>query len=213
MKLRLLANLTVLLALALAFALAPLSVIAGDKPEGEPAASENPPPKTTLDSFQRFEMEPIAMGAPFAGQKGNEVAKQKLQANLDLRAKVLLEEWNAESTAASPRTLKIQPSIRYIRFITGGKRFFAGAFAGGSSILVSVNMVDAATGDVIASPEFYQHANALGAAYSFGATDKTMLIRISNMVTEYLRTNYSQAVGGSVSEAPEVEGDGTGGKE
>jgi len=195
--------------LPLALLAVPLLAFAGDKPEGQPTASENPPPKMTLDNFKRFEMEPIAMGAPFAGQKGNEVAKQKLQANVDLRAKPLLAEWNAMPAGESPRTLKIQPAIRYIRFITGGKRFFAGALAGGSSILVNVNLVDAASGDVIASPEFYQQANAMGAAYSFGGTDKAMLIRISNMVTEYLRSNYSQAVGGSVSVAPkgQVMGD------
>ncbi|MEO6154130.1 MAG: hypothetical protein ABIP16_00160 [Thermomonas sp.] len=206
MKLRFLANLVFLLAITSA----PLLAFAGDKPDGQPAASENPPPKMPLASFQRFEMEPVAMGAPFAGQKGNEAAKQKLQANLDLRATPLLAQWNVKPAGDAPRTLKIQPSIRYIRFITGGKRFFGGAFAGGSSVLVNVNMVDAATGEVIASPEFYQHANAFGAAYSFGGTDKTMLIRISNMATEYLRSNYSNAVGGSVSVAPAVEGDGTG---
>lgn len=189
-------------AVSLALLVAPLTVLAGDTPDGQPQASQNPPPKTTLDNFHRFQMAPIAMGAPFAGQKANDVAKQKLQANLDLRANPLLAEWNAKPAGDVSRTLKIEPSIRYVRFITGGKRFFAGAFAGGSSVLVNVNMVDAATGEVIASPEFYQHANALGAAYSFGATDKTMLIRLSSMITEYLRNNYSQAVGGSVSEAP-----------
>ncbi len=197
-------------AVSLALVATPLLALADDKPEGQPTTGENPPPKVTLNTFEHFEMAPVAMGAPFAGQKGNEVAKQKLQANLDLRAKPLLAEWNGKSAGNATRTLKVEPSIRYIRFITGGKRFFAGAFAGGSSILVNVNMVDAATGDVIASPEFYQHANAMGAAWSYGATDKTMLIRISNMVTEYLRNNYSQAVGGSVSVASPVEGDGTG---
>ena len=205
MKLRILTSLAVLLA----FASVPTLAWAADKPEGQPAASENPPPKEALNKFNRFEMEPISIGAPFAGQKGNEVAKQKLQANLDLRANPLLAEWNAMPAGEAPRILKIQPSIRYIRFITGGKRFFAGAFAGGSSILVNVNLVDAASGEVIASPEFYQHANAMGAAYSFGGTDKAMLIRVSNMATEYLRNNYSQAVGGSVSVAPkgQVMGD------
>ena len=201
MQSRFLTSFTVVLVLAAT----PLLALAGDKSDSQPQASENPPPKTTLDNFQRFEMDPVAMGAPFAGQKGNEVAKQRLQANLDLRAKPLLAEWNAKPAGDTPRTLKIQPTIRYIRFITGGKRFFAGALAGGSSILVNVNMIDAATGEVIASPELYQHANAMGAAWTYGATDKTMLIRISNMATEYLRNNYSQAVGGSVSVAPQVE--------
>lgn len=171
----------------------------------EPAeGANNAPPAAPLNTFQRFEIAPVAMGAPFAGQKGNEVARERLQANLDERAQPLLKEWNAMPVGEAPKTLKIEPQIRYIRFITGGKRFFAGALAGGSSIMVKVKLSDAATGEVLAEPDFYQHANAMGAAWSFGATDKTMLIRISNMVTEYLRANYTQAVGGSVSQAPDI---------
>ena len=70
--------------------------------------------------------------------------------------------------------------------------------------MLRVKMTDAATGAIIAEPDFYQHANALGAAWSFGATDKTMLIRIASMLREYLNANYAQTVGGSISQAPEV---------
>lgn len=171
--------------------------------DGQPAHKDNPPPSVALNAFGKFEVLPIAMGAPWAGQKGNESARERLQANLDERLKPLVQEWNAK--AASERTLRIQPEIRHVRFITGGKRFFGGAFAGGSSMLVTLKLTDAATGETIAEPDFYQHANAMGAAWSFGATDKTMLIRISNMVTEYMRANYDNAVGGPVSIAPDVD--------
>ena len=61
------------------------------------------------------------------------------------------------------------------------------------------------TGQLIAEPEFYQHANKMGGAWSFGANDKAMLIRISSMVTDYLQKNYAQAVGGSTSVATDVK--------
>lgn len=180
----------------------PCAFAADQEPPADGAM--NPPPTRSFNSYQRFEISPVVMGAPFAGQKSNEVAKQKLQADLDERVQPLLQEWNALPAGESPRTLKIVPQIRYIRFITGGKRFFGGAFAGGSSIMLTVTITDAADGTVVAEPDFYQHANAMGAAWSFGATDKTMLIRISNMITEYLRSNYQQAVGGAVSQAPDI---------
>lgn len=176
-------------------------VRADDAPQIAEGA-RNAPPAVALRTFSRFEAAPVAMGAPWAGQKGNESAKARLQENLDERLSPLLAEWNARGGAGG--TLKILPEIRYVRFITGGKRFFAGGLAGSSSILVKVKLVDAATGAVVAEPDFYQHANALGAAWTFGATDKTMIIRISNMVAEYLKANYAEAVGGSISEAPEV---------
>ncbi|MGO1000622.1 hypothetical protein [Lysobacter sp. CA196] len=158
---------------------------------------DNPPPSVALKAYDRFELVPIAMDAPYAGQKSNEIARERLQANVDLRVPPILSEWNARPAAtAAPRTLKIEPHIRHIRFISGGKRFFGGALAGGSAILVTVKLSDAGSGEVVAEPEFYQHANAWGAAYSFGGTDNAMNVRVSEMIATYLTANRDQAVGG-----------------
>jgi hypothetical protein len=172
----------------------------------EPRSEINAPPALPLDSFSRFEIEPIRMDAPYAGQDANEAAKARLQADLDIRVNPLLQEWNAKPVVAEPaRNLKIEPIIHHIKFISGTVRFFAGGMAGGSAVLMTLKISDADTGEIIAEPEFYQHANKRGAGFTFGATDKSMLVRLSNMMTEYLRTNYSQAVGSAVSVAPEVK--------
>lgn len=170
----------------------------------EPTFSEgarNPPPAAALGTFDRFEVSKVAMGAPFTEYKTNIAAQTMLQANLDERVLPVVNEWNARTAGERPRTLRIEPEIRYVRFITGGKRFWGGALAGGSSMLLRVKLSDAATGEVIAEPDFYQHANAMGAAWSFGATDKHMLIRLSGMVADYLRDNYEKPTGSSISVA------------
>lgn len=169
--------------------------------------ARNPAPSVALGAFQRFELSPVAMGAPWKGQDANEAALGNLQANLDERAKPIVAEWNAKPAGSAPRTLKIEPEIAYIRFITGGKRFFAGAFAGDSGILLKVKLSDAATGEVIGEPQFYQRANKFGAAWSFGATDKHMLIRMSAMVADYLKTNYSAPTATLIMVAPGHEDD------
>ncbi len=157
----------------------------------------NPPPKMALEAFDRFEIAPIAMVAPYAGQPANEQAKERLQANLDERVPPVLNEWSGKPAKNDPpRVLRIEPTIRHVKFVSGKARLWAGAFAGGTAVLMTVKMSDAATGEVIAEPEFYQHANAFGAAYSFGATDKAMLIRVTDLVTGYLKSNYVAAVGG-----------------
>lgn len=157
----------------------------------------NPPPSVALDTFDRFEIAAIAMVDPYAGQPPNEQAKERLQANLNERVPPVLAEWNAKPEKHQPpRTLKIEPTIRHVKFISGKARFWAGAFAGGTAVLMTVKLSDAVSGEVIAEPEFYQHANAMGAAYSFGATDKAMLIRVTDLVTGYLKANYVAAVGG-----------------
>lgn len=157
----------------------------------------NPPPSVALDTFDRFEIAPIAMVAPYAGQPANEQAKERLQANLDARMQPTLAEWNAkEAKNTPPRTLKIEPTIRHVKFVSGKARIWAGAFAGGTAVLMTVKLSDAATGETIAEPEFYQHANAFGAAYSMGGTDQAMLIRVADLVSGYLKSNHVAAVGG-----------------
>ena len=195
-----------LLALALIFGFTGSAIAAGSVVDYvEPKNQSNPPPAMPLDAFQRFEITPIAMDAPYAGQSGNEAAKTSIQANLDLRAQPVLADWNSKPAGAEAKTLKIEPIIRHIRFISGGARFWGGAWAGGSAVLMTVKLTDASTGQVIAEPEFYQHANKMGAAWSFGATDKAMLVRVSAMITDYLQKNYTAAVGGSTSVATDVK--------
>jgi hypothetical protein len=147
-------------------------------------------------------MSPVTMASPFEEYEANKLAQQNLQANIDERAKPLIAEWNARPAGDAPRTLKIDSEIAYIRFITGGKRFFGGAFAGGSGILVKMKLIDAATGEVVGEPQFYQYANAFSATYTFGAMDKHMLIRISGMVANYLKSNYDAPVETMVMVAP-----------
>ena len=45
----------------------------------------------------------------------------------------------------------------------------------------------------------------VGAAWSFGATDKAMLVRVASMISDYMQKNYQQAVGGSTSVAEDVK--------
>lgn len=171
----------------------------------EPKNATNPPPAKPFGQFQRFEARPITMDAPYAGQAPNEEAKAAIQKNLDERLGPLLADWNAKPAGAAPRTLVLEPRIEHVKFITGGKRFWAGAFAGGSAVLMTMKVTDAATGEVIAQPEFYQHANKMGAAWSFGATDKAMLVRIAGMIANYVQANYASAVPTSTTEAGEVK--------
>ena len=182
---------TLLIALVLA---APV-VLAKDAIEA--SSPTNPAPAEAFSAFDRFEVARITMGAPWAGQKPNEAALVNLQANLDERIGPWLAEVNGAATVeGEPRVLRIEPYVAGIRFISGGKRVFAGAFAGKSRGLLKLRIVDAGTGTVIAEPEFYQHAAGMAGAYSFGGADKAMLARVTSLAVDYLRANHAAAVGG-----------------
>jgi hypothetical protein len=68
--------------------------------------------------------------------------------------------------------------------------------AGSSAVVMRVTYTDEDTGAVIASPDFYQHASAMGGAFSVGGSDNAMLVRVANLITTYTTDNYASAVGG-----------------
>lgn len=101
-----------------------------------------------------------------------------------------------ENHSQSSRTLVVELQIEELKFVGGGARFFAGALAGSSAVVMRMKLTDKQTGRVIADPEFYQRAAAMGGAWSFGGTDHGMLARIATVAQEYLQRNYTQAIGG-----------------
>jgi len=156
---------------------------------------DNPPPQVAFNTFAHFEVKKITMGAPYAGQAANEKALKKIQQNFDLRVNPLLEKWN-KAAAPGSKTLVIEPRIDQIKFINATARFWAGAFAGDSGVILKIDFIDKDTGKAVAEAEFYQRANKRGGAWSIGATDNNMLVRITEVSARYISTNYDKAVGG-----------------
>lgn len=170
---------------------------------GEPRidrTARNPPPTVALSAFDRVEVQPVALASGLDAHKGNVVAQRYLQVDLDERVPKLLAQRGA-SPGDGGRTLLVQPEIADIRFITGGKRLVFGGFAGKSWALLKLRLVDKATGEIVAEPQFLQHANSILAGYSLGAADKLMLARLADMATAYLANNFEQPVGGAVAVA------------
>lgn len=168
---------------------------AKDKDEIKPAGITNPAPAEALSAFARFELKPATLAPDYAGQKANDKALESYERNLQDRVGAWVAEQNAKPAPDDARTLVIEPRIEKVRFISGGVRVFAGALAGSSRVLVTLKLVDKATGETVAAPEFYQHAKGMAGAYTFGAADNSMLIRVAQMSLDYLKANQDQAVG------------------
>jgi hypothetical protein len=172
-------------------------VVGGCATDFKPTAVTNPPPAERFAAFGRFEVKPVQLSPAYATNEVNREATRVIQRQLDSRLNELVALWNEDGKkAANPRTLAIEPRVEHIRFPSAGARFWGGAAVGDSVIILKVRYVDAAAGRLVAEPEFYQHAAALGAAWSFGATDQDMLRRVANLVTDYSARNYPRAVGG-----------------
>lgn len=157
-----------------------------------PTATDNPPPQEALSAFQHFRLQPVL--ATTAEVREQDAAMAKIAANVQQKLGDTVTRW--EHKGQGGRTLKIEPRVTELKFVGGGKRFFAGAMAGSSAVVMHVRLTDADTGKVIADPEFYQRAAAMGGAWSIGGTDNGMLVRISTVAQQYMQRNYASAVGG-----------------
>jgi hypothetical protein len=159
--------------------------------------TQNPPPAEKFSALNRFEMAKIELVAPYAGQEANERALIKIQENVSLKAEPLLRGWNEAGAGITPvRTLLFTPVVTEIKFIGGGTRFWVGAMAGSSAVILKVTITEKESGKVIATPMFYARAAAMGGAWTFGSTDNLMLVRIAGRFTDYLAANYASTVGG-----------------
>ncbi len=159
--------------------------------------TQNPPPEERFAAFTRFELEKVSLVPPYAGQSANERALAKIQENIAFKANPLVAGWNTAGAGQAPaRTLVFTPVITEIKFIGGGARFWAGALAGSSAVILKVTITEKESGKVIATPMFYARAAAMGGAWTFGSTDNLMLVRIAGRFTDYLAANYASAVGG-----------------
>lgn len=161
-----------------------------------PETSFNPAPASSFSSYSQIELDPVQFDPGLPSGSANQAALQKIQENVNAEIGSTLEQWNSSPSATSNGRLVIEPVITEMKFVGGATRVFAGALAGSSAVVMKVRIYDSESGDTIAEPEFYQRAAAMGGAYTVGVTDNLMLVRIANLLVEYLKSNYENAIGG-----------------
>lgn len=156
-----------------------------------PDRTQNPPPSEPLANFQHFELAPTTASTEAAKEAK---ALTAIDTHLFEKLSAATAPW--EAPGAGGRTLRIEPRVEQLKFVGVAGRFWAGALAGSSAVVVKMRLVDVATGKVVAEPEFYQRAAAMGGAFSVGGSDHGMLVRIATVAQQYLQRNYHRAVGG-----------------
>lgn len=163
----------------------------------KPSAVTNLPPSERFASFSRFEVKRIQLAPTYSSDEASREATGIIQKHLDARLNSTVNEWNETGkNAVNPRMLSIEPRIEQIKYLSSGARVLTGAASGSSAVIMRVRYVDTSSGKVVAEPEFFQRAAAMGGAWSFGGTDQDMLRRIADLVSNYTINNYSSAVGG-----------------
>lgn len=152
------------------------------------------PTTVRLGEFEQVEMKSVSISDGFAAHSANQKALKKIDELLFRDMRLLypdlkrIEDGEAFSSGGA-RTLQITPHIKEIKFIGGAARFWVGAMAGSSAVLMETTYRDGANGEVIGQPEFYRAANAHAGGWTIGSTDNQMLENIVEDVINYTRLN------------------------
>lgn len=137
------------------------------------SSSTNVPPTEPFSNFGRIEVRQ----AVFAnGVKGNTAALAKINENVQHDLASSLRDWNQRPD--NGRKLVIEPVVEQMSFKHGAGRILLGPLSGSSGVLMRLHIKDAG-GRQIASPEFFQRANAMAAGWAFGVHDNLMLTRVA----------------------------------
>jgi alpha-D-ribose 1-methylphosphonate 5-triphosphate synthase subunit PhnH len=166
--------------------------LAGCVTKIQASSENNPPPLEPLSHFTQFQLQPLTASDQIKTDEA--AAFAKIEEHLQEQIPALTAGW--EKSDQNSRTLIIEPSLVDLKFVDGASRFFAGSFAGSSAVVMKLQLVDKETNQLIGDPEFFQRAAAMGGAWSVGGTDNGMLSRIVSISADYLRNNYTNAVGG-----------------
>ncbi len=155
----------------------------------EEEADRLPAPSKQLSSFAEYELKSMTFADAIKAEEGKLEEAQEFEQNLQAKISPLLEEWRTSATEGQG-ILFIEPRLNKIRVISGGNRFWAGAFAGDSFIEMDLNLVDSVTGESIGVVKVYRNASAMTGSWSIGKSDQNLDDYIVSIVHEYLSDNY-----------------------
>ncbi|WP_377158298.1 hypothetical protein ACFJIX_05440 [Roseateles sp. UC29_93] len=167
-----------------------LAALQGCATRVKATALDNPPPTEAFKAFGRIEVQPLRVAD---GIKASPAGVAKIQENLTKDLSTALPEWNAGPD--NGRKLTILPVLEQLQFTHGAKRILLGPLAGSSGVLLRLRIIDD-KGRVVATPEFFQRADAMAAGFVMGVHDNIMLTRVANLASGYVLANYSVAKGG-----------------
>lgn len=149
------------------------------------------PPEKALSAYSDFKLESMEFSAEILQREEKLKVGHMLEDKVRARLQPLLQQWNEEG-ARNRGTLIIRPKLQQLHVVSGGARFWIGAFAGDSRIDLDLQLVDARTGKTIGNPRIVTSANAWGGAWSIGSTDRNLLNYIADISYTYLTDNYNR---------------------
>ena len=150
-------------------------------------------PKTAvlLSSYTKFELKKMALSDAVAANEGKVAAANTLDSLLQSRLSSLLTQWeiNAQDKGTE-KVLVIQPTLQRLRIVSGGARFWVGAWAGDSEIDMDLVLTDGISRNKVGTARVSRNADAYAGGWTVGATDQNLDNYIVEIAYQYLLNNY-----------------------
>jgi curli biogenesis system outer membrane secretion channel CsgG len=89
-------------------------------------------------------------------------------------------------SGAPDDTLLVQTNVPEMRIVSGAARFWGGAFAGSSNMIMDVKLVDAVTQAVVGEKRLESGNNAFAAAWTYGSSDRSLPTDMGNITAQFL---------------------------
>ena len=132
--------------------------------------------------LQKFESDP-KIEADYPGA----VAECENSALAAVKAKNIFKSVEKGTTGAGKKgVLLVKAKVTNLRIVAGAARFWAGPWAGSSDMSLQMKLVDAATGAVVREKDLSTNNNPWAAAWTWGASDRSLPTDLGAMVAEYL---------------------------
>ncbi|MBF0199306.1 MAG: DUF4410 domain-containing protein [Planctomycetes bacterium] len=152
------------------------------------------PSSVKFGNFKRVELKPTTIAKEHANNKANKKSAATIDSMMQdqfrmMFPKAISLKENQSYSKSAQRTLQVEPHIENIRIISGAARFWVGAMAGNSDIILKVTYRDSSTGQVIANPQFSSKGNAWAGGWSMGASDNQVRDNVVREVMGYTQAN------------------------
>lgn len=148
------------------------------------------PPSRPLSSFANFELAPMVYSDEIKAEEGKMAEAREFENAYQAKLKPLLAEWNSGIREGASSTLVIESRLTGLKIVSGGARFWAGAFAGDSFIDMDLRLVDKDSGGPVAVVRVYRDADSMTGAWSIGKSDQNLDAYIVSIVESYLKDSY-----------------------
>lgn len=157
---------------------------------GSSEAARLQSPSKPLSDYKKYILAPMAYSEQVRAEAGKVLEAEEFEAAFTAAVSPLLSEWESRSKPGATETLIIEPRLVALKVVSGGARFWAGAFVGDSFIDMDLYLIEESSRNEIARVRISRSADSMTGAWSVGKSDQNLDQYIVSIAENYLRDNY-----------------------